>query len=50
MAALQALVGRLDVHAVEDLRLDAELGHLARRPAAGAGGGHARVGDHQHPA
>ena len=47
---LHAGVGRLDVDAVEDRRLDAELAHLVGDPLRVAGGGDARVGDHQDPA
>ncbi len=43
----EALVGRLDVDAVEDTRLDAELRHLVGHPLRDPGGGHARVGDDQ---
>jgi hypothetical protein len=47
---VQALVGRLDVHAVEQVRLDAELAHLVGDPLRDSGGGDPRVGDHEHPA
>ncbi len=46
---LEAGVGGLDVDAVEDGRLDAELTHLVGHALRVAGGRDARVGDHQDP-
>ena len=43
----EARVGRLDVGAVEDHRLDAEAGDLVGDPLRVAGGGDAGVGDEQ---
>ena len=47
---LEARVGRLDVRAVEDLRLDAERRHLVGDALRVAGRRDAGVGHHQHPA
>jgi hypothetical protein len=41
------VVGRFDVHAVEDLRLDAGTREAVRDTAGHAGADHARVGDDQ---
>ena len=48
-AAVRLDVGGLDVHALEDVGLDVELGHLVGHPLREAGGRDPGVGDHQDP-